>query len=62
MHPPIWSEYLGLAEFVANNAMNASMGYSSLMLNAAETPTLLESLSFPKAINGIKQCEVPDVG
>ena len=44
VHPHTWSKYLSLAEFAANNAVNASTGYSPFVLNAGEPPTLPESL------------------
>ena len=40
VHPHTWSKYLSLAEFAANNAVNASTGYSPFVLNAREPPTL----------------------
>ena len=43
-HPHTWSDHLSLAEFAANNAVNASTGYSPFVLNAGETPTLPEAL------------------
>ena len=43
-HPHSWSDHLSLAEFAANNAVNASTGYSPFVLNAGETPTLPEAL------------------
>ena len=44
VHPHTSSKYLSLAEFSANNAMNASTSYSSFVLNAGEPPTPPESL------------------
>ena len=44
VHPHTWSNYLNLAEFTANNAVNASIGYTPFVLNVGEAPTLLESL------------------
>ena len=44
VHPHTWSKYLSLAEFAANNAVNASTDYSPFALNAGEPPTLPESL------------------
>ena len=41
---PAQTAYLSLAEFAANNAVNASIGYSPFVLNAGEPPTLPESL------------------
>ena len=44
VHPPTWNKFLSLAEFAANNAMNASTGFSPFVLNAREPPTLPELL------------------
>ena len=44
VHPHTWSKYLSLAEFAANNAVNASTGYSPFVLNAGEPPTVPKSL------------------
>ena len=44
VHPHTWSKFLSLAEFAANNVVNASTGYSPFVLNAGEPPTLPESL------------------
>ena len=37
-HPQTWSQYLGLAEFVANNAVNVATGYSPFYLNSSDHP------------------------
>ena len=42
LHPYVWSKRLNIAEFVANNIINVSMGYRSFFLNSWENPTLLE--------------------
>ena len=44
VHPHTWSQHLSLAEFAANNAMNASTSFAPFVLNAGEAPTLPESL------------------
>ena len=36
--PQTWSEYLALAEFVANNAVNVATGYSPFYLNSGDHP------------------------
>ena len=35
-HPQTWSQYLTLAQFVSNNAVNVAMGYSPFYLNAGD--------------------------
>ena len=42
VHPHTWSKSLSLAEFAANNAVNASTGFSPFVLNTGEPPTLPE--------------------
>ena len=37
-HPQTWSQYLALAEFVANNAVNVATGYSPFYLNSGDHP------------------------
>ena len=37
-HPQAWSQYLALAEFVANNAVNVATGYSPFYLNSGDHP------------------------
>ena len=37
-HPQIWSQYLALAEFAANNAINVATGYSPFFLNSGDHP------------------------
>ena len=37
-HPQTWSQYLALAEFAANNAVNVAMGYSPFFLNSGDHP------------------------
>ena len=37
-HPQTWSQYLALAEFAANNAVNVAMGYSLFYLNSGDHP------------------------
>ena len=37
-HPQTWSQYLVLAEFAANNAINVAMGYSPFYLNFGDHP------------------------
>ena len=37
-HPHDWSNQLSLAEFVANNAVNVSTGYSPFYLQAGDNP------------------------
>ena len=37
-HPHTWSQYLALAEFAANNAVNVAMGYSPFYLNSGDHP------------------------
>ena len=44
IHPHTWSQHLSLAEFAANNAVNASTGFAPFVLNVGEAPTLPESL------------------
>ena len=33
-----WSQYLALAEFAANNAVNVATGYSPFFLNSSDHP------------------------
>ena len=40
----IWSKRLSLAEFVTNNSITVSKGYTAFLLNTREHPTLLEHL------------------
>ena len=35
-HPQTWSQYLALAEFVANNAVNVATSYSPFFLNSSD--------------------------
>lgn len=44
----LWFEYLPLAEFAMNNAVNASTGYSPFYLNVGENPPLPE-IDIPRA-------------
>ena len=44
VHPHTGSKYLSLAEFAANNLVNASTSYSPFVLNAGEPPTPPKSL------------------
>ena len=37
-HPQTWSQYLALAEFAANNAVNVATGYSPFYLNFGDHP------------------------
>ena len=37
-HPPTWSQYLALAEFAANNAVNVATVYSPFYLNSGDHP------------------------
>ena len=37
-HPQTWSQYLALAEFAANNAVNVATGYSPFYLNSGNHP------------------------
>ena len=37
-HPQTWSQYLVLAEFAANNAVNVATGYSPFYLNSGDHP------------------------
>ena len=37
-HPQTWSQYLALAEFAANNAVNVATGYSPFYLNSGDHP------------------------
>ena len=37
-HPQTWSQYLALAEFVANNVVNVAMGYSPFYPNSGDHP------------------------
>ena len=37
-YPQTWSEYLALAEFAANNAVNVTTGYSPFYLNSGDHP------------------------
>ena len=37
-HPQTWSQYLALAEFAANNAINVATGYSPFYLNSGDHP------------------------
>ena len=39
-HPQTWSQYLTVAEFVVNNAINVAAGYSPFYLNAGYHPLL----------------------
>ena len=43
-HPQTWSQYLTLAEFAMNNAVNVATGYSPLYLNAADHPLVPSAL------------------
>ena len=36
--PQTWSQYLALAEFAANNAVNVAMGSSPFFLNSGDHP------------------------
>ena len=36
--PKTWSQYLALAEFAANNAINVATGYSPFYLNSGDHP------------------------
>ena len=44
LHPHVWSKCLRLAEFAADNAINALLGYTPFYLNAEENPTLPKHL------------------
>ena len=37
-HPQTWSQYLALAEFASNNAINVATGYSPFFLNSGDHP------------------------
>ena len=37
-HPQTWSQYLALAEFAANNAINVAIGYNPFYLNSGDQP------------------------
>ena len=37
-HPQTWSQYLALAEFAANNAINVATGYNPFYLNSGDHP------------------------
>ena len=37
-HPQTWSQYLALAEFAANNAVNMATGYNPFFLNSGDHP------------------------
>ena len=37
-HPQTWSQYLALAEFATNNAVNAATSYSPYFLNSGDHP------------------------
>ena len=37
-YPQTWSQYLALAEFAANNAVNVATGYSPFYLNSGDHP------------------------
>ena len=37
-HPRTWSQYLVLAEFAANNAVNVATGYNPFYLNSGNHP------------------------
>ena len=37
-HSQTWSQYLALAEFAANNAVNVATGYSPFYLNSGDHP------------------------
>ena len=39
-HPQNWSQYLALAEFAANNAVNVATGYSPFFLNSGDHPSV----------------------
>ena len=43
-HPQTWSQYLTLAEFAANNAVNVATGYSPFYLNAGDHPLVPSAL------------------
>ena len=44
-HPQTWSQYLALAEFAANNAINVATGYSPFYLNSGATTPLYHQFS-----------------
>ena len=37
-HPQTWSQFLALAEFATNNAINVATGYSPFYLNSGDHP------------------------
>ena len=43
-HPQTWSQYLALAEFAANNAVNVATGYSPFYLNVGDRPLVPSAL------------------
>ena len=47
LYPHTWSKRLSVAEFVANNAINVSTGYTPFYLNAGEDLALPENLLVP---------------
>ena len=53
--PSTWVDQLPLAEFVANNAVNVSMGYSPFYLNSGQSPPcakyIIGSKGEPKVSN-----------
>ena len=46
-YPSSWSSQLSIAEFAANNAVNASTGYSPFYLNSGMHPSVPASLLLP---------------
>ena len=43
-HPQTWSQYLTLAEFATNNAVNVATGYSPFYLNVGDHPLVPSAL------------------
>ena len=43
-HSQTWSQYLTLAEFVTNNAVNVATGYNPFYLNAGDHPLVPSAL------------------
>ena len=50
-HPQTWSQYLALAEFAANNAVNVATGYSPFYLNFGDHPLVPSVLMHGRVVS-----------
>ena len=46
-YPASWSQQLSIAEFAANNSVNASTGYTPFFLNTGADPTVPQAFLLP---------------